>query len=82
MPPPPSPVPEGMSTSFVNAAIMRGEQEIGYVVYGDYLPAAMAARQFNPAPEAVVVGKGLEAVQEAMNQLGKGVSAKKLVVTL
>jgi hypothetical protein len=34
------------------------------------------------APEPVVVGTGLEHVQEALDRIKKGVSAQKLVVLL
>jgi hypothetical protein len=33
-------------------------------------------------PEADVVGKGLEHIEEAMEKINRGVSAKKLVVKL
>lgn len=51
-------------------------------LFGDYLPKALAQGSFVPAPQHDVVGHGLEFVQEAYDTLGKGVSAKKLVVTL
>jgi hypothetical protein len=38
--------------------------------------------QFVPAPEAIVVGKGLEKIQEAFGIHMQGVSAKKIVVSL
>lgn len=56
--------------------------EIGKAIYEDFLPQALANGTFVPAPEAQVVGKGLEKVQEAMELSRKGVSAKKIVVTL
>ncbi|KGO46537.1 Polyketide synthase, enoylreductase [Penicillium expansum] len=51
-------------------------------VYTSYLPDALANRQFVPAPEAIVVGKGLEKIQEAFKIHMQGVSAKKIVVSL
>ena len=56
--------------------------EIGPVVYHDFLEAALANGTFIPAPEAQVVGKGLENIQEAFAVAKKGVSAKKVVVEL
>ena len=56
--------------------------EVGAAVYNDFLPIALAEGKFVPAPEPLVVGKGLEFVQEALNLSKKGVSAKKVVVTL
>lgn len=51
-------------------------------VYTEFLPQALATKQFVPAPDAQVVGKGLEKVQEAMDIQAKGVSARKVVVSL
>ncbi|KAL9612630.1 MAG: hypothetical protein Q9167_002800 [Letrouitia subvulpina] len=56
--------------------------EVGKVVYEDFLPAALREGKYQAAPEPMVVGKGLEQVQEAMDLNMKGVSAKKLVVSL
>ena len=56
--------------------------EVGGAIYEDFLPAALANGEFIAAPEPQVVGKGLEHVQEAMDMNQKGVSAKKLVVSL
>lgn len=47
-----------------------------------FLPAALANEKFQYKPDPEVVGHGLEQVQAAVDQLSKGVSAKKLVVTL
>jgi NADPH:quinone reductase-like Zn-dependent oxidoreductase len=58
------------------------ENEVGAAVYNDFLPVALAEGKFVPAPEPMVVGKGLEYLQEAMDLNKKGVSAKKMVVTL
>ncbi|KAJ5272898.1 Polyketide synthase enoylreductase [Penicillium angulare] len=51
-------------------------------VYTNYLPDALLNGQFVPAPEPVVVGKGLEKIQEAFGIHMQGVSAKKIVVSL
>lgn len=56
--------------------------EVGPAMYNDFLPAALKSGQFRALPEAQVVGHGLEKVQEAMDILKGGVSAKKIVVTL
>ncbi|TVY53239.1 Dehydrogenase azaJ, partial [Lachnellula suecica] len=56
--------------------------EVGSTVWNDFLPKALANGEFVPAPEPHVVGKGLEHLQEAMDLSKKGVSAKKVVVTL
>ncbi|OQE40801.1 hypothetical protein PENCOP_c005G08310 [Penicillium coprophilum] len=51
-------------------------------IYRNYLPDALAKEQFIPAPDAIVVGKGLEKIQEAFGIHMQGVSAKKIVVSL
>ncbi|KAJ6159922.1 hypothetical protein N7497_004459 [Penicillium chrysogenum] len=51
-------------------------------IYKGYLPDALANGQFVPAPEAFVVGKGLDKIQEAFGVHMQGVSAKKIVVSL
>lgn len=56
--------------------------DVGRAIYEDYLPAALAQGKFVAAPEPLVVGKGLECVQEGMDMNRKGVSAKKVVVSL
>lgn len=58
------------------------KNEVGPAVYNEFLPVALESGQFRALPEALVVGHGLEKVQEAMDTLKKGVSAKKIVVTL
>ncbi len=56
--------------------------EVGKAIYEDFLPQALAEAKYIAAPEPQVVGKGLEHIQEAMDLNKKGVSAKKVVVTL
>ncbi|WP_245635874.1 zinc-binding alcohol dehydrogenase family protein [Herbiconiux solani] len=56
--------------------------EVGPMLWGEYLPAALAEGRYVCAPEAEVVGEGLEAIQPALDRLRAGVSARKLVVRL
>lgn len=55
---------------------------VGKAVFGEYLEQALASQEFKPCPEPLVVGQGLDALQGAMDKQKKGVSAKKIVVTL
>ncbi|KAK6949891.1 hypothetical protein Daesc_008214 [Daldinia eschscholtzii] len=55
---------------------------VGKAIYNDFLPSALKAGTFVPAPEPRIVGQGLEKIQEAVDLVKKGVSATKLVVTL
>ncbi len=71
----------GVSSKMINGSDLQGN-EVGKAIYEDFLPQALADGTFVPAPEPQVIGKGLEKVQEAMEMSKKGVSAKKIVVTL
>ena len=56
--------------------------EVGPMLWADFLPAALADGRFVPAPAAEVVGSGLESIQAAMDTHSRGVSARKVVVSL
>ncbi|KAJ9609807.1 hypothetical protein H2200_006135 [Cladophialophora chaetospira] len=58
------------------------DNEVGPAIYETFLPKALADGSFRATPEPEVVGHGLEKVQYALDVHIKGVSAKKLVVTL
>lgn len=58
------------------------DNEVGPGVFVDFLPAALASGVYRSAPEAEIVGHGLEAIPAGLARLRQGVSAKKLVVTL
>ncbi|KAI6777216.1 hypothetical protein HG530_001161 [Fusarium avenaceum] len=64
-----------LSTSIINTPVAKA-------VFADYVPAALEQGKFKAVPEAEVVGKGLESIQLGLNTLAKGVSAKKIVVSL
>ncbi|KAI1775076.1 GroES-like protein [Hypoxylon cercidicola] len=75
-------VPAGIKAKMVFGGTLK-DNEVGPMVWGQYLPAALAQKKFQPAPKALVVGHGLEHVQAALDK-GKmgGVSAQKMVITL
>ena len=50
--------------------------------FKNFLKARMADGSIHYAPKPEIVGHGLDKVQAAVDRLAKGVSAKKLVVTL
>ncbi|WIB68413.1 zinc-binding alcohol dehydrogenase family protein [Curtobacterium sp. MCBD17_035] len=56
--------------------------QVGPLVYEAFLPQALATGRYVAAPEREVVGHGIAAVPEALARLRRGVSARKLVVTL
>ncbi|KAL2825690.1 zinc-binding oxidoreductase CipB [Aspergillus pseudoustus] len=73
--------PEGVAVKMVLGTTLK-ENEVGKAVYEDFLPRALEARTFVPAPEPLVAGRGLESIQAAVDLCGKGVSASKIVVSL
>ncbi|MCJ1458808.1 hypothetical protein MMC28_009182 [Mycoblastus sanguinarius] len=73
--------PEGVTIKSVFGTSIKDNQ-VGKAVYDDFLPKALKAGTFVPAPEPLVAGKGLESVQSAVDLLRKGVSARKVVVSL
>ncbi|KAI0602841.1 chaperonin 10-like protein [Biscogniauxia sp. FL1348] len=80
--PAPDKLPDGIGAKFIIAFDIKSDLELGNAIFRDYLPGALAAAKFTPAPPAEVIGEGLKAVQGGLDTLRKGVSAKKLVVTL
>ncbi|KAK5113421.1 hypothetical protein LTR85_010849 [Meristemomyces frigidus] len=71
----------GIRTKFIFGETLI-ETEVGKLIYEDFLLAALEDGSFVAAPEPLVVGHGLEDVQKAFDMQKKGVSAKKVVVTL
>ena len=51
-------------------------------VFSEWLPAALEQGNMKCQPDPDVVGQGLESIQEAVDRMSQGVSAKKLVVEL
>ncbi len=78
---PPKEVPDGISTKFIFASDLK-DNEVSKVVYVDFLGKALAKGTYIAAPEPEVVGKGLEYIQAALDVQKKGMSAKKVVVSL
>ncbi|CAA9450402.1 MAG: Formyltetrahydrofolate deformylase [uncultured Rubrobacteraceae bacterium] len=58
------------------------DNEVGKVIYEDFLPQALADGRYLAAPEPHVVGKGLEHVQAGLDAQKRGVSGQKVVVSL
>jgi NADPH:quinone reductase-like Zn-dependent oxidoreductase len=71
----------GVETKYVEGAEL-GRNEVSTKLYVDFLPRALGEGLYIPAPEPLIVGHGLEYIQEALDVRMKGVSAKKVVVTL
>lgn len=74
--------PAGVTMKQVFAINIK-DSHVGHAVYQDFLPGALKAGTFVPAPEPIIAGKGLESVQGAIELYQKGgISANKIVVTL
>ncbi|KAJ5538122.1 Polyketide synthase enoylreductase [Penicillium frequentans] len=72
---------KGVTAKFVFGSSLYNN-EVGGIIYDEFLPEALAQGSFVAAPKPLVAGKGLEKIQEAMDLHMKGVSAKKVVVSL
>jgi NADPH:quinone reductase-like Zn-dependent oxidoreductase len=74
-------VPDGVGAKFIMGNTLK-DNELGAKIFEDFLPKALEEGSYVYAPEPLVVGKGLDKIQEAFEVLKKGVSAKKFVVSL
>ncbi|KAI4267805.1 MAG: hypothetical protein LQ337_008179 [Flavoplaca oasis] len=77
---PPEKLPSRVSAKFIFSYSIK-DNEISKLLYADYLPKALAEGRFVAAPDALVVGKGLENVQTGIDMIN-GMSARKLVGSL
>ena len=56
------------------------DNAVSRLIFGDFLPGALASGAYVTAPPALVTGEGLAAIQPALERLKQGVSAQKIVV--
>ncbi|KAH0014221.1 oxidoreductase, partial [Aureobasidium melanogenum] len=78
-------LPEDIPANFKHNRVFATtitDNKIGEAIFADFLTQALSEGKFTPAPQAEVVGTGLESLQKGVDILRKGVSAKKLVVSL
>ena len=75
------PPPENLPSS-VKAEWMMGVGEHSAPIWGEFVTEALSNGQLKCLPEPLVVGKGLESLQKALERSKAGVSAQKLVVEL
>ena len=71
----------GIRTNFIFGSTLL-YNEVGKAIYVDFLPKALAEGVYVATPEPHVVGKGLEYIQAGYDLQRKGVSAKKVVISL
>ena len=62
--------------------IADADKELGAWLFNDWLQGKLQDGTYKISPEVQVMGHGLKVIQDTMDVLRKGVSAKKLVVTL
>ena len=74
-------LPEGVEAKKVFAPSI-GQNGVAEDIWGKFLPQALAAGAYVPGTEPVVVGNGLEKIQDAIDLERKGLSAQKAVVVL
>lgn len=74
-------VPEGVTVRLIHGTSLK-DDEVGPMIYRDFLPQALENGSYVVAPPARIVGDGLEALQGALEVLKAGVSGAKVVVTL
>lgn len=79
--PPPEKIPDGISTKFIFGSDLQ-HNEVSKAIYVDFLPKALAEGKYIAPPDPQVVGKGLEYIQAALDLQKKGMSVKKVVVSL
>lgn len=67
---------EDLNVKFIFGPSIK-DNEVGNVIFEDFLPNALKAGNFVPAPEPLVVGRGLESVQGAVDLLARGCLQRK-----
>lgn len=71
----------GIRTNFIFGSSLA-HNDVGRAIYVNFLPEALAQGTYVAAPDPYVVGKGLECIETGLEVQKKGVSAKKVVVSL
>ena len=75
--PPPENLPDNVKANFMN-----GVGEHSAPVWEQFVTKGLESGKLKCLPEPLVVGKGLESLQEALDKAKEGVSAQKIVVEL
>jgi NADPH:quinone reductase-like Zn-dependent oxidoreductase len=73
--------PETVEVAAIAGTSLR-DDEVGPMIYCDFLPAALASGRYVAAPAPKIAGRGLEAFQHAVDAQRAGISGYKLVVEL
>lgn len=79
---PPPAGPDSDLPGGVRAGMIFAVDDVADPVWSDYVTPALASGRLRCLPPPLVVGKGLECVQAALETCAKGVSAAKVVVEI
>lgn len=83
LPPPDKGLPESVKVQGMFAITVATEhKEVGDAVWTRYVPEALADGRLQAKPDPIVIGKGLDKVQEGLDKQKTGVSAGKIVIDL
>lgn len=74
-------LPPGVEARHIAGTSLK-DDEVGPMIYKDFLPHALKIGSFVASPPSQIAGCGLAALQDALQVLKAGVSATKVVVTL
>jgi hypothetical protein len=77
----PKRLPSGVGAQFIFDSDLK-HNEVSSVIYEDYLVKALAEGKYMTTPGPHDVGKSLEYIRAAFDVQKKGMSAKKVVVSL
>lgn len=69
---------KGVSTKFIWGSDVMAN-ELGPMIYQDFLPGALADNQFQAKPEPIAVGNSLESLQRGIDVCQKGLLLLKLL---
>jgi hypothetical protein len=72
----------GFTTEELTDVWGTGAAELGELIWHDFIPAALASGKFQAKPDPFIIKGGLSKVQEGIDMLRNGVSAKKIVIEI
>jgi hypothetical protein len=78
--PGPDDLPEAVTSKYIHGVTLKDNEAISQHLYRHFLPNALADGAFKCVPPPLVAGEGLEGIQDAIDLLRRGVSARKVVV--
>ncbi|KAF4549254.1 Alcohol dehydrogenase GroES-like domain-containing protein 12 [Elsinoe fawcettii] len=75
--------PEDVKANFIySLTVLNKDKDVADHIWGKFLYEGLEKGTIKPLPEPLVIGKGLESIQKAVDKNKEGVSAKKVVVEL